>query len=297
MNAGPSGYWIRSDPCRLFVEAWSSWALPFMNRTAVQSQYRDDLRQALSGLTPGGGLTATHTSQYGPRAPDVENLLFYNVGTSVFRPLAKDGLQFQRTNAPPPEAPTRLDFEARHHVRYEASGTNRSPFHHTNADAVIASANASCVAPTQIRDLADLWRSFKTAMVMDADSAQLTGRSFAVQFTILAAARHRLNLTDIVKPLTDAFTSALHCYQGVQLEEVVNRVSARLRCPSHTAHALLLDTRAALLGPRAVPHLRGDGLQWSPADESLIGCEILRETSQGDTSIEIRARLFSASTL
>lgn len=72
MNAAASGYLIRSDRCHLFVEAWSSWALPFMNRSAVQSQYRDDLRQALSTLTPSGVLTATHTSQHGPRAPDVE---------------------------------------------------------------------------------------------------------------------------------------------------------------------------------------------------------------------------------
>jgi hypothetical protein len=81
VTAGPSDYWIQSDPCHLFVEAWSSWAMPFMNRTTVQSQYRNDLREALMRLTPSGVLTATHTSQHGPREPDVENLLFYIVGT------------------------------------------------------------------------------------------------------------------------------------------------------------------------------------------------------------------------
>jgi hypothetical protein len=276
----------------LFVEAWSLWALPFMNRSAAQSQYRDDLRQSLRQLTPGDVLAATHTSPHGPRAPDVENLLFYNVGSSVFGPLAKDGLQFRRINGPPPEAPTTLAFEPRHHVRYEVTEISRSQFHHTRAGALIASANATCDVPTQLRDLAGLWRSFKTTTVMGGGSTQIAGTSFAVQFTIKAPARHRLNLTDIVKPLTDSFTSALHSYQGDQLDEVVNRVSARLRCPSRTAHALLVDSRAALLGPRAVPHLRGDGLQWSPADENLIGCEIRREALQEDMPVEIRACLF-----
>jgi hypothetical protein len=294
MNTAPAGYLIHSDPCQLSVETWSAWALPFMNRTPAQSQYRNELREALLRLRADDVLHATHTSQHNPRGPDVENLLFYNVGASTFRHLAKDGLRFERRNALPPEAPTRLDFEARHHTRYEVKGAKHSPFHYTNADAFVASADIVYIASRQVRDLAGLWRSFKTSMVINAGSTPFKGKSFSVQFTISAPARHRFNLTDVVKPLTDAFISALHCYQGVQLEEVVSRVSVCLRCSPHMVRELLLDMRSALLGPRAVPHLRGKGLQWSPADDGLIACEVLRETPLGDGSIEIRGRLFSA---
>jgi hypothetical protein len=279
------------------VETWSTWALPFMNRTPAQEQYRKTLREALMSLRPDGVLHATHSSLHVHRGSDVENLLFYNVGASAFRTLAKDALRFERRNAPPPTPPARLDFEARHHIRYEVKRAEHSLFHHTNADALVASTGADCMASRQLRDLAGLWRLFKTGMVISAGSTLLQGNSFSVQFTISAPERHRFNLTDVVKPLTDAFISALHCYEGVHLEEVACRVSTFLNCPPQIARELLLDSHSALLGPRAVPHLRAKGLQWSPADDGLIACEIIRDTSPADGSIEVRGRLFSAPTL
>ena len=85
---GP-GYFIHQDPDRLFVEAWSAWHLPFMNLTPAQSKYRDELRTA---IRPDGNRTlhATYTSSQDARwAPDLENVLFYNLGTSVFREVAR----------------------------------------------------------------------------------------------------------------------------------------------------------------------------------------------------------------
>lgn len=297
MNSAAAGYLIQSDPSQLSVESWSTWTLPFMNRTSAQSQYRDKLREALMCLKGNGVLQATYTTQQATRGPDVENLLFYNVGASTFRHLVKDALRFERRNAPLPLAPAPLDFEARHHTRYEVKGGNRLPFHYTNAHALVARADIVCASSMQTRDVAGLWRSFKTAMVISAGLAQIKGNSFSVQFVLSAPARHRFNLSSVVKPLTDALISALHSYEGTQLEEVASRVSACLTCTPHIGRALLLETRTALLGPRSVPHLRSKGLQWSPADDGLIACEILRESSQEDSSIEVRARLFSAPTI
>lgn len=297
MNSAAAGYLIQSDPSQLSVETWSTWTLPFMNRTSAQLQYRDKLREALMCLKGTGALQATHTTQQATRGPDVENLLFYNVGASTFRHLAKDALRFERRNAPPPVAPTPIDFEAKHHTRYEVMGGNHSPFPYANAHALVAGADIDCTSSKQTRDVAGLWRSFKTAMVISTESAQIEGNSFSVQFILSAPAGHRFNLSNVVKPLTDALISALHSYEGIQLEEVTSRVSACLMCTPHIGRALLLDRRTALLGPRAVPHLRNKGLQWSPADDGLIACEILRETSQEDSSIEVRARLFSVPTV
>ncbi len=291
MDTAPLGYFIRPDPDQLFVEAWCAWALPFMNRTAIQSRYRNELREALQHLTVGAALRATHTSEHLPNGPDVENLLFYNVGTAAFRQLASKALRFDRLNAPPPEPQARLDFSARHHVRYEVEGTTPSPFRHTTGDDFIAAAVTICTAPKQIKDLASLWWSFKTGMVLEAGRSPMNGKSFGVRFTISAPASLQLNLTEVVKPLTDAFISALHCYHGVQLEEVARRVSLRLGCIPEVARGLLLDDRVALLGPRAVPHLRSQGVQWSPADDNLVTCEIAHEFSH-DGSITIRGCLF-----
>jgi hypothetical protein len=294
MTTAPANYLIHPDPSRLSVEAWTKWALPFDKHTPVQLQYRNELRTALMGLRAENLLHATHTSQHARRGPDVENLLFYNVRAAAFRHLAKDALRFERRNAPPPAAPEPLDFEARHHVRYEVRTTRELPFHYTTADACVASARTVCTEAKQVKDLAGLWRSFKSAMVGNAGATGLERNSFSIQLTISAPLRYRFNLTSIVKPLTDAFISALHCYRGEQLDEVVRRVSLCLTCAPDTIRELLLDTRSALLGPRAVPHLRDKGVQWSPADDGLIACEILRETSPADSAIEVRGCLFSA---
>lgn len=295
MSTAAGSYLIHSDP--LSVEAWTAWALPYDRHTPAQLQYRHELRTALMRLRPDSVLHATHTSRPAPRAPDVENLLFYNLRSAVFRRLAKDALRFERRNAPPPEAPRPLDFEARHHVRYEIKATNQPPLHHMVDDARVASAVTICKTAKQIKDVAGLWRSFKTAMVGDATSTRLPGDSFSLRLTISAPAQHHFDLAKVVKPLTDAFISALHCYSGEQLEEVATRVSLRLACPPDEIRELLLDTRSALLGPRAVPHPWRKVVQWSPADDGLVACEILRETSPGDSAIEVRGCLFGAASL
>ncbi len=276
------------------VETWTAWALPYDKHTPVQLQYRNELRAALMRLRAESLLHATHTSRHAPRGPDVENLLFYNLRTGAFRPLAQDALRFERRDAPPPEAPKPIDFEARHHVRYEVKTTREPPFHYTTADACVASSATVCKAAKQIEDVAGLWRSFKMAMVGDAGSTRLDGNSFSIQLTLAAPARHGFDLTKVVKPLTDAFISALHCYRGDRLDEVASRFSLRLGCTPDAVRDLLLDTGCALLGPRAVPHPWRKNVQWSPADDGLIACEILRETSPEDSAIEVRGCLFSA---
>jgi hypothetical protein len=295
MSGGSPGYFIQLNTCRSSVDAWTAWALPFRDRrTAVHSQYCRELQEALACLKADGSLRATHTSLRESRAPDVENLLFYNVGVSAFRHLARSALRFERRNAPPVETSTDLGFEARHHVRYEVDRTGQSHPDYTASGACVASSSALCTAAKQVKDVHGLWRAFKTAMVCKAASPRLDRSSFSLQLTISAPARHRLNLADIVKPLTDAFISALHCYQGQRLDEAASRISLRLACPPDTVRELLLNARVALLGPREVPYLRDKGVQWSPADDGLIACEILRETPPGDGSIEVRGRVFSA---
>jgi hypothetical protein len=295
MSGAPPSYFIHLDACRSSVDAWTAWALPFRDRrTLVHSQYCRELQEALACLKADGSLRATHTSQRESRAPDVENLLFYNVGVSAFRHLAQNALRFERKNAPPAEPSTGLGFQARHHVRYEVDGTGQSHSTYMASSACVASSSALCTAAKQVKDVHCLWRAFKTAMICETAPPRLDSNSFSLHLTLSAPARHRLNLADIVKPLTDAFISALHCYQGERLDEVVSRISLRLACSPDTVRELLLDARSALLGPREVPYLRDKGVQWSPADDGLIACEILRETPPGDGSIEVRGRVFSA---
>jgi hypothetical protein len=289
-----SGYLIRSDPAGTFVEAWSAWHLPFEPRLAPQLEYRARLREAIARLGASEGLTATYVCPHVVTGLDVENALFYNVGTPAFRKVATRALRFARISAPPPAPPARLDFDARHYVRYQlVTSETQSP----DADprTAIAKAHIALRDVGQTKNLASLWSAFKAAMIPSAPMESLVGKPFEVRVVISASAQREPCLVEVMKPLLDAFISALHSYHGRHLDAVTDRLSARLSAPPDSVRKLLLDTKAAVLGPRAVPHLRGEGLQWSPADDLLVAGELRLETAEADGPIKIGARVFGAS--
>jgi hypothetical protein len=120
------GYKIQADPQGRWIEAWSAWHLPFMNLSAEQRRYRHEVGTAIKELTSSGVIHATYTSPHTSRAPDTENVLFYNVGPARFSRVATDVLRFERRFEAPPVPPMSLGFEARHYVRYE-TGARTSP--------------------------------------------------------------------------------------------------------------------------------------------------------------------------
>ena len=280
------GYLIRRDPAGSFVEAWSAWHLPFEPRLTPQLEYRARLRDAIARLGASEALTATYISPNWVQGLDVENVLFYNVGTSVFRNVAKRAVRFARISTQPPAPPLVLEFEAKHYVRYETL-TREARFDTDANQPAVAQAHIALRDIGEMKSLAILWQSFKGAMAPGARMESLIGKPFEVRLVISAPARCQPKLVEVMKPLLDAFISALHFYQGAQLDAVTARVSARLAIAPDHVRSLLLHAETAVLGPRAVPYLRGDGLQWSPADDLLVAGELRLETVEADGAIEM----------
>jgi hypothetical protein len=293
-----SDFYVKSDPHGLLVEAWTAWHLPFMNLTSAQRRYRACLRNAIKHLGVAGGVRATYTSDKVTRNLDTENVLFYNVGAAPFRNVATRILRFDRIHASPPPSPRPLAFEPRHYVRYQGE-TRDNTFQYVDGAKLAYCLPVVLRGIGEIRDktkLSRLWWLFKRAVVKAPGAAWSLDDPFAVQLHISAPAKCRLNLADIVKPLMDGFISALHHYEGGQLDDVADRIATLLKNPVQDVRSLLLDDRNALLGPRAVPHLYGDGLQWSPADHLLIAGEVLRDISADDQSVEIHGCFFNPMT-
>lgn len=133
-------------------------------------------------------------------------------------------------------------------------------------------------------------------METDGPPAQLSGRPFELKVVISAPASSRLLLVEVMKPLIDAFISALHCYEGRHVDAVVGRLCRTVVASPDRVRQLLLDSSKAVLGPRAVPHLRGEGLQWSPADDQLVRCGLILRTSGEERGIEVSAQAFEVRT-
>ncbi len=265
----------------LFVEAWTAWHLPFPGNQAFKSKaeyagYRDALRVALTSLPQLGTLYARYT--FDGRAnhdPDVENVLFYNIGCDAFEANAVTSLYFEREDGPVPIRKG-LEFVPRAYVKYATANADRC-VRFGASDAIATCSPVVCADPRYISNCARLWRIFKPAIVSKAEPGAHRSKPFAMQMRISAPSSIRLNLAKIAKPLLDGFISALHYYEGKHFDAVVTRTAKKLSDSPEMIGDLLTERQGAVLGPRSVPHLRGDGLQWSPADDFLIAGEIVRE--------------------
>jgi hypothetical protein len=261
-----------------------------MNLSAEQKRYREGIRNALWALRPSDGILATYASSKVTRKFDTENLLFYNVGASPFRHLAQKSLEFERSYSVP-LPPVSLSFEAAHYVKYETrlgeldvSGMVALP--------ILKSGAVQLAGPRELRKLAVLWWSFKPNIERTATEPWYSEDPFAVHLHVSAPASVVLNLADVVKPLIDGFISALHRYEGPQLDAVAVRISSLLDVSVDDVRNQLLSVENAVLGTKAVPHLYRKGLQWSPADHLLMAGKVYREETDDSVPVQITAAFY-----
>jgi hypothetical protein len=167
------------------VDAWSAWALPWGRLSMEQSRFKGKLRQAIGDLDPCSGLRATYTT-VARRGPDLENLLFYNVGSSPFAKTGRDLIRFERLVELPPEPTEKLSVRMAHHVRYKIEQQS-APFP-SIAGAFLAESRADFALKT----VEKLWKEFKENLHAVAASG-LAVRRFAVQMTIPAPSHCRLD--------------------------------------------------------------------------------------------------------
>ncbi|MGC1411207.1 MAG: hypothetical protein WA864_19975 [Acetobacteraceae bacterium] len=277
-----TGYLIKTSPHQ--VEAWSAWALPFVHLSTEQSCFREMLRDAIGCLDPCSGLRATYSTVQ-PRGPDLENLLFYNVGSHPFAKVGKDRIRFERLV----ESPLTMNDQLLHHVCYRIEGEG-TLFLATNGTCLAESSADFPLTLVGNELIARLWKEFKKNLHVLGARSSSVGR-FAAQIALKAPAERRLDTK--MKRLLDAFLSALHSYSGNQLEDVVRRLASVLHeTDQKLLRDLLCDPRLAILEPRRTPHLRAATLQWSPADDRLVAAEIIRVPAAANGPMSARARLF-----
>lgn len=272
-----SDFCVHFDHERRCVQTWSARALAFEGPGPVQ--HRTALRAALDTLPSSDFLEAIYrASESGARQADLENILFYNVGCSAFARLGTQSLRFERQAGALPEPPMPLPFAARHFVRYGVDGQgDPGP-----EPRLIATSEILSCRRTDMSNPALLWRMFKSNLHRIDDTDLQGGAPFEVRLLLSGPMGRPLNLAAVVKPLMDGFISALHYYEGSQLDEIGSRLADELSMPSNDVRALLVEQTPAVLGAYPVPHLRGQRLQWSPADHQLVAARITREITSSD---------------
>ena len=174
------------------------------SRRAGRLTLRRELRAAPGGLESDGGfLRGRYVSSLSERC-DVENILFYNVG-SVFAQATAAGVQFERVYAKPPEPPAPI--QGLHYHRYELAA-GETPFAHWRPGELIASfADVRLPRLAATTRVSEVWQALREAPLETATPQ--TQAALLVRLRVCSSAVGAA--TSFVKPLLGV-VSALHAH-------------------------------------------------------------------------------------
>ena len=259
------------------TELWSMARLPF-EPTDWRQDMKKDLKKAIQTLCP-----KVETVLYGQyNSPDqavcdIDNVLFYNVGTGAFKRVCQNGFFIERSYekvAGPEEQPEKY----MHYQQYAlVAKTKHSGY--WKEKRVLASWQDIILEkmPTKPHGY---WRIMKENRIA-VDTLPYSGK-YGLEILLHIPNGRIWNFAGVLKPMLDGIIASLQSYQGDQLNEVSQRLATVLPYQPEEISRLLLDRHQAVLGSRALVHLFRKFVQWNPVDEQCVFIRLLRETAHGN---------------
>lgn len=243
------------------VEFWTKFRLPFEPRGAMKAA-RQELHSAISQMIPTRGhiLRAEFVSN-DTKFFDIENVLTYNVGTSAFTAVARDGLHILRSRCKPYPAPSGTRFPHLH--RYSLEPLPVRP----------------AQAPWVVFELERLSSSTKPHVVwwsMCQGTARIAD-PLEVPFALYVEAPGKGAIPSTVKPLVDGIISGMHLGATVD-PDAVARLSSRTGWPASEIAKRLSAPPLPVLQPRKVVMPYRDFVKWDPADELCEELVVVRSS-------------------
>lgn len=251
------------------VEFWSDSRLQYEPKGEMRHA-RDELRAALKHVAATGELFAEYAST-DPAFCDVENVLFYNVGTTSFAALARRRLRFQRSFASPAATPS--GAHRAHQHRYETRAA--TPVRWRTRRNI---GERRFQLPTKVR-ATTIWAAARAAATVQA--ADAGAREVGLEVRLVLPTNSTLGLHSSMKALLDGIIASFHRHDGSgNVDDLSSRVAAQLGVTAGEARGLLLEGPAEL-GPRRLVHAFGRQVQWNPADDWLVTADLCVERVGG----------------
>lgn len=288
-------YVVRSGSRAGPVEAWAQRSLPFEPK-GWQRRFREELCQALQCLRPPRGRVlcgSYQTAQEAQQPADVENLVFYNVGSSCSTEATQWVLRFERRYGEPPQPPGFPGRPYLHYYRYEFVPPDH-PFTFWREGSVLARwRGVPCPALSSDSKPAKIWWSLRRSAQRVQTCGSSTSGHFGLRVVLDLTEDAIPNLASLTKPLSDGVVAAFHCCRKLD-GEVLRPLGHQLGvCPGEVRGALA-DCSTAALGERGkLVRLRGDGVQWDPADDRCVVGQLVRQDSDLHTTWQLSGELFT----
>lgn len=260
------------------VRLWLRRRLPLEPKGEVATARRE-LARALRCLVPPQQslLHGTYRSLDGS-VFDVENVLFYNVGSGPFARAARHGMAFERFRSVPPHAPDLQEYQHFHEYRFRTATLE-----------VRRAANCSFTfTPPYLSSATkthEVWWRASESMRADSRMVGPFGLRIDLQLPYVIS-----NVAGILKSLVDGVVSALHVDPNPSTA-AVERLSMRTGWGQDDIHHRLANPAGAVLGSRAVLSAYRKFVKWDPADHLCDAFQLtIAVAEQATCTVAIESR-------
>ncbi|MCW4000916.1 MAG: tetratricopeptide repeat protein [Candidatus Bathyarchaeota archaeon] len=278
------------------IEIWNEKRLPFEPKDWLLT-FRNEIRSALTSLNC-DTTEVLHAIYISPeREPsDIDNILFYNVGTQYFQQTKYAGLCFERSFSKTPPLPNASNLRSvEHYERYESQLKN-SGFDFWIPTRTLIKWDSKLATDFMVRlkktkNPALIWFAIKSGSINPVAEFQGVPSQFGLRLKITVPIWITCSFMDLVKPLIDGSVSAFHQHNGANEEAVAEHLTSTLEVRAQDIINYLRDSTYAVLGQRNLFWLRQNGIQWNPSDQDCIAVELLFGSSN-EAMVEFQGELF-----
>jgi hypothetical protein len=252
------------------TELWSAARLPFEPKGWFLDM-RKDLKDAIRQMSLNDGkiLYASYNSP-DQGFCDIDNVLFYNVGSGVFKNICQNGFLIERgyKNI---VVPAERQEEYSHYQQYSlVEKTQKSQYWQKKR---VLAAWKEIVLEKMPEKPHQYWQIMKKHRVL-VDAVPYNGQ-YGLEIIMYLPYKFRQNFAGLIRPMLDGIIASLHSYSGDYLNEVSQRLATVLDDKPEEISTLLLDQNRAVLGSRCLVHPFSDFVQWNPADDQCVFIKLI----------------------
>lgn len=227
--------------------------------------FRDNLISAIKTLTLNDGDILY--GRYGSTDTvnvfyDVENILFYNIGTAVFKDLTQNGISFSSLNKS--EIKNILEQYGNEFsciYEYNLISSNESFGEDSN---LIAKWAPNVFCKFKGSKPVDYWKAIRNidSEITIFDSIDCNnGDAFALDMSVFIPKNTDINIATSMKPFLDGLICAFHGEE--KMEQDFSYLIEKVNCKEEWLH----NKKMNLLGDRQYLYKYRDNIKWNPADD------------------------------
>lgn len=257
------------------VLAWSSEYVPLSPKTPTAVALKAGLVFALARLAAEEGeILHAVFAGHKPATADIENLLLYNLGSAAFTAAAAHGLLIERDLGSPRRSLSGAEYP--YLFAYEIASAEAPWALWMRGAELVRFSQLSLGAFAGEKKLEQVWATLCAADLASSAQPRSVGEHYAVMIELHPPVGSTAHPARLIKSVVDGVVSAFQAHTGREHRaEVARRIARSLDETPERIEGWLADERCAVLGSvQSIVHIRGEGVQWSPADTDLVVADV-----------------------